>query len=212
MATLYIVPIPLLLRTCNGSACLSIFGCVRAMPGEASPLLAGSPPAIELRRARVVACMLVIAFSASIAKTFVDRALDATEYAIADLRNAPLIVSTLPGASTGVYALGKAFSLSIYRFGGRIPLFLIMITGLAASLCICIGTTPALFASWLPWRFAGAYAIRRRHPLEWRDATCSFAPRSYSPPAACSPAQVGLAGELAADRRMGGRPSSWPRL
>ena len=80
------------------------------MPGEASPLLAGSPPAIELRRARVVACMLVIAFSASIAKTFVDRALDATEYAIAELRDAPLIVSTLPGASTGVYALGKAFS------------------------------------------------------------------------------------------------------
>ena len=132
---------------------------------EASPLVASADASSETRRTRAVMLTMGAAYAASCAKVFVDRALDSTEAQVAEVTSNPLVVSTLPGAGTGVYSVGKVLAmLFIYLIGGKLPLVASATAGVASTLLFTIGTAAAFFLSWLPFRLVSS-CVPLLHPF-----------------------------------------------
>ena len=132
---------------------------------EASPLVASADASSETRRTRAVILTIGAAYAASCAKVFVDRALDSTEAQVAEVTSNPLVVSTLPGAGTGVYSVGKVLAmLFIYLIGGKLPLVASATAGVASTLLFTIGTAAAFFLSWLPFRLVSS-CVPLLHPF-----------------------------------------------
>ena len=132
---------------------------------EASPLVASADASSETRRTRAVILTMGAAYAASCAKVFVDRALDSTEAQVAEVTSNPLVISTLPGAGTGVYSVGKVLAmLFIYLIGGKLPLVASATAGVASTLLFTIGTAAAFFLSWLPFRLVSS-CVPLLHPF-----------------------------------------------
>ena len=75
------------------------------------------------------------------------------------VEHVPVVLTTLPGAGTGAYTLGKLTAVFFsYRYAGKAALIIICMAAIYAGLLICVGMQSTFFAAWLPFRLVAACA------------------------------------------------------